>query len=503
MARRVIGYEFLREQLKTSAFPLSRTAKVASVTRVTPQEDYIAVPASVAPSGDAPLDHLQFALKHEGLQLQAAMLTLKKIDAEVVATAFASSPSSTYLRQIAYLWEIANGALIEGAPPATGPYALLFDPKRFVTGKIQRSTRWRIDFNGIGSPQYCPTVQRTAQLQELLAGNIVAATKAFVSGLNPSVLDRAVRWTYLSETQGSYAIENERPTQNKAEAFASLLARAHETEPVSEDYLVALQTLAVANPVDKAVQFRTEQNWLRNALPGAIGVTYLPPAPEQLMSIMQEIMAFANDQDSALDPLIHAALVSFAFVFAHPFMDGNGRLSRFLFHKVVCANGRLPNGLVLPISVAIKRHEDQYLQCLQTFSKPARSLWQVTAIDDVRIDARFTGEPEIYRYWDATECVEFGLRMAREALVHDLQLESEFIQRFDVAFRAVNDAIDMNNNDLVFLVRSCLQNGMVLSKGRRKQLLARGHASDLLEKAERVIHEALAEGEDHGPNSNE
>ena len=104
--------------------------------------------------------------------------------------------------------------------------------------------------------------------------------------------------------------------------------------------------------------------------------------------------------------------------------------------------------------------------------------------------------------WDATECVEFGLLMAREALVHDLQLESEFIQRFDVAFRAVNDSIDMNNNDLVFLVRSCLQNGMVLSKGRRKQLLARGHAAELLEKAERVINEALAEGEDRGPNSN-
>jgi hypothetical protein len=491
MASHVVGYEFLREQLQTSAFPLSRVAKVASVTRVTSLRDYLAVPASVAPPGNAPLEHLQFALKHEGLQLQAAMLALKKIAGKMVASAFANSPSSIYLRQIAYLWEIVNGAKIEGAPPATGPYALLFDPKYFVTGKIQRNTRWRIDFNGIGSPQYCLTVHRTPQVQELLASNIIAAAKTFVSGLNPSVLDRAVRWSYLSETQGSYAIENERPTQNKAEAFASLLAQAHEKESVSEEYLVALQTLAVGNPVDKAVQFRTKQNWLRNALPGAIGITYLPPDPEQLMQIMDEVMALANDQNSTLDPLIQGALVSFAFVFAHPFMDGNGRLSRFLFHKLVCANGKLPNGLVLPISVAIKRNEDQYLQCLQSFSKPARSLWQVTAIDDVRIDARFVGEPEIYRYWDATECVEFGLRMAQEALVHDLQLESEFIQRFDVAFRAVNDAIDMNNSDLVLLVRSCLQNGLVLSNGRRKQMIARGHDVQLLEQAERVINEAL------------
>jgi len=30
--------------------------------------------------------------------------------------------------------------------------------------------------------------------------------------------------------------------------------------------------------------------------------------------------------------LVRAAVVSFAFVFIHPFMNGNGRLSRFLIH---------------------------------------------------------------------------------------------------------------------------------------------------------------------------
>lgn len=74
MTHRVVGYEFLREQLKTSAFPLGRVAKVASVSRVTALQDHLAVPASVAPSGDAPLDHLQFALKHEGLQLESEFL---------------------------------------------------------------------------------------------------------------------------------------------------------------------------------------------------------------------------------------------------------------------------------------------------------------------------------------------------------------------------------------------------------------------------------------------
>ena len=59
-------------------------------------------------------------------------------------------------------------------------------------------------------------------------------------------------------------------------------------------------------------------------------------------------------------------------------------------------------------------------------------------------------------------------------------------------YRAVNDAIDMNNNDLVLLIRSCLQNEQVLSKGRKKQLIARGHAAALLDDAERIIQESVA-----------
>ena len=96
--------------------------------------------------------------------------------------------------------------------------------------------------------------------------------------------------------------------------------------------------------------------------------------------------------------LVISALTSFAFVFVHPFMDGNGRLSRFLFHKAVCQSEVLQQGLVLPISVAMKRNEGPYLQALKSFSAPARRLWEVTLIDDGHFDLRFKGDSSIYRY---------------------------------------------------------------------------------------------------------
>ncbi len=495
MANGPIGYDFLADALGTGAFAQKRPAMVKPVTKVTDMHGLLAVPAAVAPKSNDPIEHLQFALKHEGLNLQAAILALKRIDAQCVAREFLKSPSSGYARVVAYLWELANNKALEGLGAASGVYVPLFDPDAFITGPVQRNPRWRVDFNGLGNPGYCPSVQKTAEVVQLLDADILGQATAFIASLDKGILDRAVRWAYLSETDGSYAIERESPTHDKTEAFASLLAQANRRERLTEEYLVALQNLAVTNPIDRGVQFRNKQNWLANGLPGAIGLTYLPPPPDALMEIMDGVMAIANDEAAIahVDPLVRGALVSFGFVFAHPFMDGNGRLSRFLFHKVVCSTGRLPDGLVLPVSVAMKRDEAGYLAALESFSKEARARWSVLAIGDGDYATTFHGDAAMYRYWDATECVSFGLRMAQQALAHDLRNESDFLRKFDKVYRAVNSAIDMNNNDLVILIRSSLQNAGTLSANRKKQMIAKGHKAELLDAMQAIITEVLAQ----------
>ncbi|SEK60678.1 Fic/DOC family protein [Roseateles sp. YR242] len=490
MATRDLGYEFLASTLKTAVFPPERTARIASVSRISHQPDAILVPSSVAPASDEPLDHLFFALKHEGLNLAAAIASLRRIPGADVANAFAAAPSSRFARTACYLWEIANGEELKDLPAATGAYEKLFDEDDYLTDAVQRNTRWRIDFNGIGSPQYCITVRRTPEVQALLAQDLLAQTAEFLGSVDKGILDRAVRWAYLSETDNSYAIERERPTPGKAEAFAAMLAKAHDGQLVTEEYLVTLQNLAVSNPIDKAVNFREAQNRLRNELRGALGVTYLPPPPELLDEVMAAVMRLANHRDSALDPLVRGSLVSFAFVFAHPFMDGNGRLSRFLFHKVACTDHRLKSGLVLPVSIAMRRHEQDYLAALQSFSKRSRALWDVQWVGDEEIYQDFRGDPEIYRYWDATACVEFGLRMASEALQRDLREEMIFLRRYDAIYRAVNSAVDMNNNDLVLTARAIAETGR-LSNNRRKQLVAKGHTEALLDAAAMAAAEAM------------
>ena len=81
----------------------------------------------------------------------------------------------------------------------------------------------------------------------------------------------------------------------------------------------------------------------------------------------------------------------------------------------------------------------------------------------------FLGHPSVYRYWDATRCVEFTLQMARRALEVELREETEFLDRYDRVIKAVNQRYDVRGSDLSKLVMMCLDNEGKVSKHRRKQ----------------------------------
>ena len=486
MAVALVGYEFLREQLHLSAFPCSRPARIAKVAKVVPSEDYLDVPATVAPSSEQALAHILFALKHEGINLQILAQSLPQVPASHIMEAFTQSPASKYLRIAAYLWEQFTGHELLSAPPAVGPYVDLFDTAHYITGRRQRDTKWRVDFNGLGSISYCPTVVRSPRITQLLEKNILQRTQEFISAMDQDLLERTMSWSYLSETQSSFAIERETPTSSKAEAFAELLKHARDSTPITEEYLVQLQNLSMTNPLQHDVQFRNKINWLRGAGSGVLGVTYVPPKPDLLPEMMDAIMDLLNNPAPDVSPLVIGAIASFAFVFAHPFMDGNGRLSRFLFHKAVCKSQVLEQGLVLPVSIAMSRNEAGYLKALKSFSSPARKLWSVISIDETTFDFKFNGDSSIYRYWDATQCVEFGLQMAEQALEIDLRQETDFLRTFDEIYRRVSKEIDLNNNTLSLMIRVCLQNEGQLSNTKRKYFLAKGCTEAALNCVEQV-----------------
>jgi hypothetical protein len=352
---------------------------------------------------------------------------------------------------------------------------------------VKRDPRWRVAFNGLGTIRYCATVERTPKVQAGIGAGVMGRAVEFAKQLSKPTLDRALAWAYLSETEDSFAIERETPSADKAEAFVELLKQAHQARPLSEEYLVDLQNAVITNPLLREVQFRAEQNWLRGPARGALGVTYVPPPPDMADELMAEFMALANRLPKQVDPVIAAAVASFGFVFIHPFMDGNGRLSRFLFHHSMCLAGALPDGLLLPVSVAMKRHEDDYLSALQSFSKPARERWRVRWISDGDYEFSFEGSSSLYRYWDATACVEFSYRMAEQSLEHDLRGETEFLRQYDRALRKVGERYDIPGKDLTTILMGAFDQRGTISRARRRRYehLLPAEAFDFIEEAVR------------------
>lgn len=122
---RTVGYAHLRHALNTGAFEPSCPARVYPVQKMLRLADCLQVPEHVAPKPDAPpLEHLLFALKHETLDLQAAILALKKIEPAPLVQQFTQASGSRYLQQACFLWELAHGQTLQ-APEAKGQPGLV------------------------------------------------------------------------------------------------------------------------------------------------------------------------------------------------------------------------------------------------------------------------------------------------------------------------------------------------------------------------------------------
>lgn len=471
-----VGYAWIQSALAAPDFLGPRRARLAPVSRIERLTDgSLLVPHKLAPEPTL-LQQALFALKHEGVRLDLLASALRGMPPQDLAAQAQASPNGVYVRKLGHLWERLHRQRLPGLDgfSVASAYAPLFDPQACFVGPARRDARWRIAFNGLGELDFCPMVRRTPELLARIERDTLGQAKAFADSVGPAMLERTLTWAYLSETEGSFAIEGEAPTHDKATRFAALLRQAHERRPLTEDLLVQWQNAAVSNPLDQAVQFRTEQNRLQKDVPGAAGVTYVPPAPELAAELMHGLMHLANQRPATLDALVHAAVVSFAFVFIHPFMDGNGRLSRFLLHHCLGQSGLLPPQFLLPISVAMKKHEAQYLQALTTFSRPARGLCRVSWTGDEQYAYDWVPEADPwFRYMDLTDAAVFTLDMAAASLDTHMRQEVAFLGLFDRVKRHIDARHDLRGSDLATLIVTIFQNGGSLSQNRRKRFADR------------------------------
>ncbi|MCC7002913.1 MAG: Fic family protein [Gemmatimonadaceae bacterium] len=117
---------------------------------------------------------------------------------------------------------------------------------------------------------------------------------------------------------------------------------------------------------------RTNQNWIGGNDYNPCGADYVPPPPEEVEPLLQDLCADVNAD--LLSPLVQAAIVHAQFETIHPFADGNGRTGRALVHVVLKRRGIAPY-YVPPISVAIAATRSRYIDALTSFRFDSMATW--------------------------------------------------------------------------------------------------------------------------------
>ncbi len=114
-------------------------------------------------------------------------------------------------------------------------------------------------------------------------------------------------------------------------ALRPILERPIPTPPLSETWFLE----AHRHFIPTGGSYRTDQVYLSDPDTGLIH--YIPPAPEQIAPLMQELLSWLSD--SSDHPLLFAATAHFRLVQIHPFLNGNGRLARHLTTHILTHAG--------------------------------------------------------------------------------------------------------------------------------------------------------------------
>ena len=111
-------------------------------------------------------------------------------------------------------------------------------------------------------------------------------------------------------------------------------------EKITETLIKKLHRIIVVKilPDEQAGEYRLKQVIIRNSQTGEI--TFRPPPPLEVPFLMREFIYWVNKTDkSEMHPIIKAGIIHHEMVRIHPFIDGNGRVSRVVATLILLLGG--------------------------------------------------------------------------------------------------------------------------------------------------------------------
>ncbi|HKK64063.1 MAG TPA: hypothetical protein VJ951_15975, partial [Bacteroidales bacterium] len=174
----------------------------------------------------------------------------------------------------------------------------------------------------------------------------------------------------------------------------------------------------------------------------------------------------------------------------HPFVDGNGRIHRYLIHHILAKLKFTPQGIIFPVSAAILEKIDDYRKVLESYSHPLLDFieWKTTKDHNVEV---LNETVDYYKYYDATLQVEFLFDCIDYTINEIIPAEVSYLKNYDQMKAWLDDNYEMPDKTVAILIRFLEQNNGTLSnRARTKEFSALTNDEILLieQQYHRIFH---------------
>lgn len=424
-----------------------------------------------APTESSIMAHIEFMLKYDDFSLDFFNAVFKQTEEEDLIAFISASPNGRYSRKIGFLYEWLTGKELDLEFELGGNYVDLLEEDRYLVAKSRRSSRWRINDNLLGVPEFCPIVRRTPVLSEMLAIDLKAEIKVLKEEYSSEIFHRATQYLYRKETKSSYEIESERPSPDRMNRFISILHQAGKqpaSEVLAEKNLTILQN-AIVDPRYQQPGYRDFQNYIGQTSYRMEEVYHYICPPPGMVRTMMDGLVKSEERTLGISPIIRATIVAFGFVFIHPFLDGNGRIHRFLIHDMLTRDGLAEQGLILPVSANMVSNLKDYDAALENYSVPLMQRIQFSQAANGEVLVNNPADVSAYfRYPDLTLQSVYLAKTIRASIQHDLSEELFFLERYDELKTDLKNLIDMPDKRLNDAIIFMHQNKGVFPNRRKK-----------------------------------
>ena len=465
---KLIGYGAIIDSLKLVASIPRQLALISEIRRQYATESWLVFTPRHQPK-ETLYDHLVFALKYEGINLLFFKKLFEQLEPATIEQWINNEPLSQYSRKIWFLYEWLMQKSLAVPDLKGGNYIPLVDEKLQYASPVSiNSSRQRIKNNLPGTANFCPLIHKTIKLENYIAENLSQKTDAVISSIHKDILLRTSSFLLLKDSKASFNIEGENPTQNRAARWGKAIGQAG-SKSLSKEELLRLQQIVIENSRFIKMGYRTEGGFI-----GEYDRSTGEPIPEHISARWQDVEtlmvglldAAKQMVDNQFHPVLTAAKIAFGFVFIHPFVDGNGRLHRYLIHHLLSNMKFTPQGIIFPVSAAILERIDDYRKVLESYSHPLLDLiqWKKTPGNNVEV---LNETIDYYRYFDATVQSEFLFECVDYTIYKIIPDEVAYLQKYDAMKSWLDDRFQMPDKMVASLIRFLEQNTGTLSKRAR------------------------------------